>query len=433
MRSRSVPPGASGSNLVARAAAIASAALFSLVLASCLGVLGLDGYQAAPEALCSLLERCYGGPEEITQCRGHVASQLAAAGPERGEWLARFTDSGCLASCSNARACLDQPPICRGSRESCTNFQQCCGFTELKATCVRESCCKLPSSACTQDVDCCEGKCLGNPPTCGGTQCANENTPCDFDADGEDDDCCSKVCNPDTHLCATACSPEGFQCKADFECCYKNCKDGLCAPCKPDGERCLRDTDCCTGTCDPTVGICGPSACRADGFFCTDDSHCCSGFCSHYGECSMPGECNEEGEECIRDDECCTLQCSFFDSVCGCAKDGKKCNQSFECCSGSCVHGKCGQCHEPGWDCDKPGDCCSGLCKEGQCCGDPGCVHDICTEGPGLSPTGCLANGLVQAECVALICEADPRCCCDGWTQADCVSKVAEVCNLECP
>ncbi len=417
-------------------AVLLCAATGSLLLASCLGVLGLDGYESAPEALCALLDRCYTGEDAIVQCRGHVSSQLAAAGEGRDEWLARFTsmDSNCLTSCSNARACLDAAPVCRGPRESCTKTQQCCGFTGNLALCVREECCKPKSAPCSSSAECCEELCVGDPKTCGGTQCAEEGKPCDLDGDGLDDNCCSGLCNPDTHLCAPKCRENSFDCQSGFECCSGTCQSGKCAPCRPDGQQCLHGGDCCSGTCDTNLGICGMQGCRDVGEFCTADSQCCSGFCPPFGECSEPDKCDENGVACLSGDACCSGHCE--NDSCQCASDGASCFESFECCSGSCVDGTCGQCLQPGTGCGGGEECCSGLCKDGACCIDPGCDHDICTEGAGLSAKGCLAsgmtNGLVQAECIALICESDPRCCCDAWTQADCVSKVVEVCKLSC-
>lgn len=99
-------------------------AFVSYGAASCVGLLDLNGYQSVSESLCSLLDRCY-GDEGFAKCRGHVASQLAAADDAGKEaYLKHFSDAGCLRNCASAWRCLDVPPVCRPARASCSTDEQ---------------------------------------------------------------------------------------------------------------------------------------------------------------------------------------------------------------------------------------------------------------------------------------------------------------------
>ena len=94
-----------------------------------------------------------------------------------------------------------------------------------------------------------------------GKTCAQDNAPCDFDAD-----CCSQVCASD-----------GF-CGADNTCAQ-------------DDAACNVDTDCCSQLC-ASDGFCGPDdTCAQDDAPCDFDADCCSQFCASDGFCGVPNEC----------------------------------------------------------------------------------------------------------------------------------------------
>ncbi|MRG92027.1 hypothetical protein [Polyangium spumosum] len=404
------------------------AALVSFGAASCLGVLDLDGYAAAPDAICDLLERCY-GDAGFAKCHGHVSSQLAVATEEgKASFLERLS-SGCLEDCKAARRCLDLPPICRVPRESCTTNEQCCGFSGGGAVCSRQSCCVTTGAPCAGDVDCCTGKCEGDPPTCGGTPCLVAGEPC-----VDDGECCTDVCL-ETGVCGEdTCLLDGAICTNDDDCCTGVCTEGKCTPsCRQNDEPCLADGDCCdtNAGCDEGLGICGAAGCLSVGSPCNPTSDDCCGdlFCRpDLGLCAAPEACAENGTNCNVDDECCTLHCN---GTCQCANDGADCYEGFTCCSGACIDNKCGQCKQEGSACSKPSECCAGICRAGACCKNAGCNHGICQPGDALSPASCPESAL-EIQCIRAICANDPYCCCDTW-DANCVGQVAAVCGLSCP
>lgn len=59
--------------------------------------------------------------------------------------------------------------------------------------------------------------------------------------------------------CKTACVPgefwgccldDGDACRTDADCCFGNCKDGVCQdPCRPSGVSCTEDSQCCSNVC----------------------------------------------------------------------------------------------------------------------------------------------------------------------------------------
>jgi len=404
--------------------------LFSFAAASCLGVLDLDDYASAPDALCGLLDRCY-GDEGFAKCEGHVSSQLAVASVEDKQSFLEQLSEGCLDDCKAARRCLDLPPICRAAREPCTTNEQCCGFSGGLATCSRQSCCRLTGASCKQDIDCCNDKCEGDPPTCGGTACLAAGEAC-----AQNFECCTGVCIPGSNVCsADTCQPDGFECAQNFECCGGLCQGGTCATptCKPDGKPCLADANCCNQQdgCDAVLGICGAAGCLPEEAPCdVKDDRCCGElFCEPgYERCAKPTACTANGDACTNDDECCILHCDV--DKCACANDGASCYESFTCCSGACVDGVCGPCKGGGGGCKDGGECCSGVCSLGSCCNTAGCNHGICQTGGSLTPAGCSATA-AELRCIEDICAVTPSCCCDAW-DAECVALVGPICQLSC-
>jgi hypothetical protein len=418
-------------------------ALSSVLLASCLGVLGLDEYEAAPEALCALLDRCYGKDARYAKCRGHVSSQLAASeADDRSLWLSGFSEDTCLSTCKLALGCLDKAPVCRGLRESCSSEAQCCGFTLGTATCSRQKCC-LPSGVlCEKDTDCCAGGCKSSdgvsPKTCGGVvACKTVGEACSID-----EDCCSSVlCDANTSLCTEPCRAETSPCERSDQCCSNSCENGSCTKCTADGEFCLKNEDCCNGVCDPVKATCGATGCRNDENPCTTDGDCCSGFCAEGAWiCDDQNACTHNGDmnaPCASADECCIGHCNIPGGsdmgLCGCANGGEDCLDSFNCCSGlACLGGSCQSCLGGDEDCNRSDECCSGTCMEGDCCSDPGCSHGICSTGEPLGVAACGASANpAEAWCVARVCENAPWCCCNWWDE-QCVNAVETTCNLQC-
>ncbi len=457
-------------------------AAFLLFVPSCLGVLDIEEYEAVPEALCDLFDRCY-GPEAFEGCRRHVSGQLEVADPQaREDYLEAFPD--CLDNCASARGCLDQPILCRALHETCGGAVQCCGFAAEQVTCFDQSCCLRKGAACQQDADCCAGSCSGNGCTadpdpvcaqlgqtcnagtdcCSGTctagvcanACLTTGVACSGGADccsgtctggvcanscvdvgvtcNVSADCCSGICT--AGVCANMCADNGSVCINDSECCSGQCAAGLCRKngCVASGALCLDDVDCCADACDQSRGICGNFGCFPDGTPCGADVSCCSGLCDPIDQRCSNRSCKKTSDACITDADCCGLSCQG--SSCQCALAGIACTQaeSYKCCSRLCENDLCADCRPVGTACTGNGECCSGACSAGLCCNFVGCSHSICAVGVALSTKDCSPQtvGAAEASCVDMICAQDPGCCCNMWDQS-CVDKVATVCKLTCP
>lgn len=409
-------------------AAFLLAGVFSLVAASCLGVLELDTYDSASEQLCSLYDRCY-GPESFVGCRRHVAGQIESAnGDDRHDFLQNLSD--CLDDCQHLSDCLDQPLFCQPLRQSCAAHAQCCGFPSGSTVCFDQSCCLIESAACSRDADCCAGTCSGGK--CQGSVmpvCAQNGASCNVSMD-----CCSGICTGGT--CSNACAPRGSTCSIDGDCCSGKCSNGVCRKlgCFAAGELCISDVDCCQDACDKSRGICGNAGCLGDGVPCSKDGDCCSGLlCNPADSTCSSLSCKKYGDQCGADTECCGLFC--LNNSCQCAPNGTVCNQAeaYKCCSGVCENGACVDCRASGTTCTDDGQCCSGSCNNGVCC-PSGCPHNICVTGGPLSTKDCSPSnsGSAASLCVSTICAESPQCCCNNWDQS-CVSKVASLCKLECP
>jgi len=415
-------------SVLRRVIGLGFAALAALSAPSCLGVLDLDGYAAVPQALCTELARCYGA-ESFAKCEGHVSSQLtAAASKDKQSYLDFFTHSSCLENCQSARKCLDVPPVCRATRESCTTVEQCCGFSLGTALCQRQSCCQAEGAECQSNVDCCVGNCING--TCGGTECLAPGEQCAIDAE-----CCTGQCLADKTCSDAICDPDGFNCAMNEQCCSGVCQGNVCTTpsCAADNEPCLADADCCSPDgCDKQLGICGAGMCLPAGASCAyAGDKCCGGLVCKpgYWQCLDESSCTANGTNCSIDDECCSLHC---EGTCQCVNDGQPCGESYSCCSRACINGQCGQCKQQGNACTTAGECCSEICATGMCCAQAGCDHDICTPGSPLHPKSCQNQSLAEAECIRAICEIDSVCCCGKWDEA-CVAQVAMVCSLKCP
>ncbi|MBK9266403.1 MAG: hypothetical protein IPM54_42280 [Polyangiaceae bacterium] len=410
-----------------RPLAFGLAAAFSLLAASCLGVLGVDEYTGVSDEICALHDRCYGS-EAFVGCRRHVDGQLGTADSDaRDAFIERFAD--CLDDCQNLSACLDQPLFCHALREDCGTSAQCCGFAAGVATCMGQSCCLVKDAPCDRDADCCAGSCNGNKCVGGGNPtCAQIGEGCLASAD-----CCSGICVGG--VCSMACGLRGSACTNDVDCCSGKCSNGVCRKfgCVASGELCLSDLDCCQDACDTSRGICGSLGCFPDGIACSADGQCCSGECNPADQRCADLSCKKYGDSCGADSECCGLYCDG--SACQCAPTGTACTtaEAYKCCSGFCSNDVCTDCSPASAACNDDAECCSGTCNAGLCC-DGGCSHSICSPGAALSVKDCSPQnvGAAQVSCIDDICAQDPGCCCNTWDQS-CVDKVATVCKLVCP
>lgn len=369
-------------------------------VASCTGVLSLDDYTSASDALCGLLDGCYSGAA-ITGCRKHVDDRLGGANDSlTDDWLASLASEGCLDNCAAARSCLDIEPVCQSAVSSaCVAKEECCSFTLGAVDCVRQRCCSTDGQRCSSGADCCGTSCVEG--FCGGVLCRDPGAACDLD-----EQCCSRSCR-DNACSAKICSPDGFECGGDAECCSRSCNAaGRCGQpaCGREGSPCASAGDCCDALVCHDLGtksFCSPGACTPREIDCGSDSQCCTGFCDPVYRVCADG-CRAAGNDCVIDGQCCT---------------------------GKCVGGLCsGGCSDV--YCAANEDCCSSRCVAHTCA--PACVTADCSHDP------CTVGGPLQVDCVGIaipvtdVCKVDPYCCCNAW-DSFCVSLAAAVCKPTVP
>jgi hypothetical protein len=426
----------------ALAAMVASAAL-SVSVPSCVSVLGLDGFRGAAEELCSLLERCY-GDKAIPECLPHVSGALDGADAEDSKaWLVEFADQSCLESCSTARRCLDQPPVCQTVGSTCDSLEKCCGFSKGFGSCDAEDdeCCRPKGTPCKNDEECCAdaGRCDEGTKTCGGVVCAPSGDACAVSAE-----CCTKICLTEGLCAEDVCTPDGGNCSDDLTCCAGVCSDGVCGVigCTPEGGECFDPGECCDDlvcfAAAEGIAVCSTSQCLPEFSACQGPDECCSAYCDpQFLVCGeLPPQCQPFGSSCSPEDVCCEGVC--FDGACGCVPDLAKCTFHEDCCGGVCEGEVCkpAGCGPLLAGCNSDGDCCTSSCNLGSCAwacpnGAPAidCTHGVCSEGSGtaLDPT---CPG-VDVDCVIKVCEQDVYCCCNTWDSI-CVDAVGPVCMQSC-
>jgi hypothetical protein len=373
-------------------------------------VLSLDGYADAAAALCALLTTCYGG-DFFPSCNEHVASGLETASTQvRAAWLALFSEQGCLDSCTKAKGCLDELPICRPAGAICAQLEGCCGFLAAEGSCDAEtgSCCVPDGLSCVAGEPCCT-TCSSLTGTCGGAVCLTEGEKC-----ATSEECCSKNCS-EQGLCSFRCREQGEDCAQATDCCSGMCQDDKCA-CGGKGASCKVPEECCEKLC--VEDQCGaPDNCQPVGGPCADEP------------CCEPLDCREVDQQCctphlspcVSPDWCCGQACAANNC---CAPLGGSCAKDEECCQGHCGDDDRCACNGQAVSCDDPTDCCAGLsCDfDGHCkaCVAAGC-HAVCTTGGPLSPLDngsaiCFGSNKPPAKCVSEICQQEPLCCCTAWS-----------------
>ena len=440
------------------AGVVLTALTFSILTASCINILDLEGYSDATIDLCQLIEECFGSTY-FPECDDHAGPRLMTADArERSSWLVAFADSNCLENCTAARNCLDMPPVCGGGGSPCVREQQCCGFSNGFGTCDGGSCCSPDGIDCADAGDCCSGVCEGG--FCGGFECTKEGGAC---SDGFQ--CCSGVCI-DNECREETCFPEGSGCSFNGECCeplYCDngdepiAEDGADDPepvgrctnpgCWPITSACEVDGDCCSQICFGPPGrntrFCSYGQCYAEGTPCNPDEafFCCSGTCHPDFEVCVDG-CLGPGELCSSDGDCCDGVCDG--NECPCRPATAPCVEHTDCCSLDCLPDQtcdyeATECKAPGEGCTAgDGACCSTHCGvNDECCDFVICNHTVCsTGGPltNLCHNACpeCPMGQLNMPCVDMVCQKRPECCCDRWRQS-CVDEAIATCGAACP
>lgn len=364
-----------------------------LVVASCADVLGIE-YNDTAEELCELLEQCYGA-DHLPGCADRVGNNLDnRSEQDTKNFLDSYGANGCTESCTAARDCLDEKPVCEPIGFFCSAKEECCDFVSGLSTCgPNQGCCRPRGTRCGAALDCCDADCL-------------EPTSEALGTIGE------RFCG-------------GFECV-------------------PGGEPCDDIRPCCTLVC--VDGTCSDQICRQDGP-CTNDAECCSGVCN--GTCEGQTRCSEAEESCAQNDCCEGLTCyrSEQDETClDCLDDASDCQNNDQCCSGFCDAGTCttAGCFPPGSECSDLSQCCNeegssttclkvdpssptGFCTE-VCDDAPSTSCDVCVAGERLSPE-CGSDGDPGRDCILDVCQDDPFCCCVEWDSV-CVADASQRCGL---
>lgn len=421
--------------------------LSTVVGTSCRGVVVGDGLNGVEE-LCSLLRRCFGD----AACDNTVIDDRFANSPVKtnGDFLKTLNANACLSSCSAAKACWDEAPVCQVGPETCAVKEDCCEFTSGKGDCDDDSktCCVPQSVTCTPPDDahpnptpCCDGrdckKVNSNVFTCGGdAPCVDLGQTCESDAS-----CCSKLCRAVPGSVDKVCVPKtcgdiNVGCAVDTDCCDDLCCAGngtncpataavpaghctrpLCSDGQLVGDPCVSPTPCdpkssepqCCGDpqyqCvspvdDDSVGICTvlPHP-LPPGFDCSSDVGCCPvGADASAGVCGLSGICQVSQSTCTVYDPSVYVDASLAN----CGSSIKE-----ECCGG-CFGNKCA--------------CGLSACHTPKSAGAPiGCAEE-----PGSMSPEALQRANWE-KCALRVCEIDPACCCLAWEDA-CVVEALTLC-----
>ncbi len=449
----------------------AGALALSIVAASCVNTLDLDGFSGATETLCETLQQCF-GEDFYPDCVASTDPRLASASSsERQSWLTMFSASGCLATCAAARACLDESPICRTTRDACGQVEACCGFTTGVGECLEGNCCKPNGVPCADDGDCCLGACSvpagATEPHCGGFACQLAGQACETHQE-----CCTEICIAGTCSDET-CRLNGSECRLNAECCDGQCEAstdngsgeggpslGVCVmpACVLDGGRCDSADVCCGAYCVTSAtgeSVCSSDPCLPSGIECVPgQGDCCSGACNpNMARCEQL--CNLPGVPCADSADCCDGNCEPATMACGCYPEGSSCMEHTDCCAGACNGGFCGDvmCPAVGTACDpNNSNCCdvagTAGCQEDPrranggafaCCDAAMCDHTVCVLGGPLLPACVCVECDAAAtdppatpeQCIAAICGSLPHCCCFDW-DAECVAAAKTTCFAVC-
>lgn len=190
---------------------------------------------------------------------------------KRGRCVCPRGDKPCGGACIPANRCCDdgdcpdiEPVCCRGAclaREQCCTDEECSTDAEDKLACCEGACRGREGRECDSAGDCCSRRCrFSRCQPCHGKPCQR------------DLDCCEGVAC-EGNLCG-GCRDAGVACGSTAQCCFSECRRGLCLSLT--GGRCRGDFDC-------RLCYLGPNADQCDG---GPGSPGC-----HAGRCTCPTEC----------------------------------------------------------------------------------------------------------------------------------------------
>ena len=134
---------------------------------------------------------CCGG---AASCQGGVCGGPAGAVTCRGFGAACGADAPCCAGYVCADGSCRTPGSCRILTSACTANEQCCSGFCGDGICRPAGSCLIVTTTCTADTECCSGFCRDD--ACRATNCQELATQCSDDAQ-----CCSQVC---TSICRPA-------------------------------------------------------------------------------------------------------------------------------------------------------------------------------------------------------------------------------------
>ena len=339
-----------------------------------------------------------------TALLGPSADDLTAATTKKTNDRGRDSGKDSFSRQHNKQQRRQLQPI-PGHGESWRRTRPCLRAGQLRdgAVTAASAVCIPAGEACTQGVECCTGRCLGNG-TCScnaSNQCPQPTEPCQ-----------KAICN-DKKRCVIK-NRNGTSCQRDQG--PGVCKDGVCADCVTASD--------CTAPRNGTVA-CSQGRCVKH---CTNNFHriCGSGagVCQECCE-DKPSHCNSiEGTTCINGrckcsgglTRCGTVGQSPSPECVDLSREPYHCGSCGNVCpSGRCVNGKCKPPETCGTHCTKQG------CVEIECRGDQECVNSNCACPDGT--VDCDGDGFCEScgRCGVTTCPTDPVtdqpgfCCAGGY------------------
>jgi hypothetical protein len=170
--------------------------------------------------------------------RLHAEYILQGCDPSTGTCVGCTSGQTCLngSCCPNDQVCgtgtsvtcCPEGRVCVSGEWQCPTGTTLCGgncvdptcssnqfFDPSNCTCV--ACLANGSSPCSDDTQCCSGRCLNTPGPSPGICCARLSSPCTSNSQ-----CCSGVCATDGLCCGLI----GSGCSTDLDCCSLHCGSG---------------------------------------------------------------------------------------------------------------------------------------------------------------------------------------------------------------